>query len=321
MITGAAGFVGVALCRRLVSRGLPVRAIIRRGGTLLPADLSGSLDDVVVVDDLAEPLVWEELLAGVEKVVHLAARVHCQGKKRSSSDDLFFRDNLDAGITLGEAAVRFGVRRLVFLSTVKVNGEGGWGPDTRPYKPSDKPHPQGAYAVSKWRAEQELRRLCGDSEGPDLTVIRTPLVYGAGVKGNFAALLRWLNRGLPILASRPGNRRSMIYLGNLVDLIEFSLLHEAAGGRILLAADREDWSMDRLANFLARGLGRRARILHAPESWLRWGGKIVRRQESAVKMFGSLRVDSRALAKLAWKPPVSEDEILQDLPHWLNKRS
>ncbi len=319
LITGAAGFIGVALCRRLANRGLPIRAVIRRGGTPLPTALSGCLDDVVAVDTLVEALVWEKLLDGVERVVHLAARVHCSDQRESSSNDLFFHDNLDAGIALGEAAVRFGIQRLIFLSTIKVNGEGGWGPDHHPFKNSDRPRPQGPYAISKWRTEQELQRLCGYPGGPELTIIRPPLVYGPGVKGNFAALLGWLNRGLPILIPRPVNRRSMIYLGNLVDLIEFCLFHADAGGRVLLPADREDWSMAGLVNFLARGLGRRARILQIPESWLRWGGKIVQREEHFMKMFGSLRVDSRALAELGWHPPMSENDILLDFAPWLRE--
>lgn len=314
LITGAAGFVGTALCRRLHRQGYALRVLLRRGGSLLPEDLAEVLDDVVVVDDLAGPLPWPTLLAGVESVVHLAARAH-GAAPAECSPDLFFHDNLDATVALGQAVLKAKVAGFIFLSTIKVNGDGVWGADHHPYKATDKPRPQDSYAVSKWRAEQELQRLFRDSEGPDLTIIRPSLVYGPGAKGNFGALLNWLNWGLPVPVSRLANRRSLIYLGNLVDLIEHCLLLRDAGGRVLLAADPVDWSLARLVGFLAQGLGRPARILQIPDMWLRWGCKIVQQEELFIKMFGSLRVDSEELVDLGWSSPMSEDDILHDFTH------
>ncbi|MEA3347882.1 MAG: NAD-dependent epimerase/dehydratase family protein [Pseudomonadota bacterium] len=316
LITGAAGFVGVALCRRLHDQGFALRVLLRRGGSLLPEDLAKVLDDVVMVDDLAGPLPWPALLDGVESIVHLAARAHGTARAGCSSDH-YFDDNLDAAVALGRAAVKAKVSRFIFLSTIKVNGEGAWDADHPSYKASDKPRPQGSYAVSKWRAEQELQRLCELAEGPNLIIIRPPLVYGPGVKGNFAALLRWLNWGLPVPVARLANRRSLLYLDNLVSLIEYCLLRADVSGRVLLPADPDDWSLAGLVGFLAGGLGCRARILQVPDLWLRWGAKMFRREDYFIKIFGSLRVDSRALDELDWCPPVVKDDLLRDCTRWL----
>ena len=291
LITGAAGFVGTALCHQLHRQGYALRVLIRRGGTLLPDDLAKVLDDVVVVDDLAEPLPWPTLLDGVESVIHLAARAHS-----TASPDLFFHDNLDATVALGVAALKAKVARFIFLSTVKVNGEGVWDCDHHPYKASDKPCPQGAYAVSKWRGEQELQRLFRDSGTSKLVVVRSPLVYSSSVKGNLAGLQRWVGYGLPLPVPWSGNRRSLIALDKLVDCIKGCLdCRVTDGERLLLLADQEDWSTARLAQFLAQNSGKSARILRVPASLLRLVAVVSQQEEIFLKLYGSLRVDSREL--------------------------
>ncbi len=296
LITGAAGFVGVALCRRLAGLGLPLRAVVRRGGTPLPRALAASLDDVVSVDGLTDSRVWGTLLEGVDAVVHLAARTHCFDNEGASSD-LYFRDNLDAGVALGETAQQSGVRRLIFLSTIKVNGEGAWGDDRQPFKVSDRLRPQGPYAISKWRTEQELRRLCQGAQTPTLTIIRPPLIYGAGAKGNLALLQKWIVRGLPLPIPRGGNRRSLLDLESLVGFIEFYLLHPEANPQTVLVADQQDWSTARFFAATAQKLGRRARLFQVPLFWLRVASTITRQETLFIKMFGSLRVDGRMKAR------------------------
>ena len=293
LITGAAGFVGTALCRRLHRQGYALRVLLRRGGSLLPEDLAKVLDDVVVVDDLAGPLPWPTLLAGVESVIHLAARAH-GATPTDCSPDLFFHDNLDATVALGQAALQAKIARFIFLSTIKVNGEGVWDADHHPYKASDKPRPQGPYAVSKWRAEQELQRLCRPPGAPKLVIIRSPLVYGSSSKGNLAGLQRWLEWGLPLLVPWAGNRRSLIALDKLVDCIERSLICRGTAGEcLLLPADQDDWSTERLAQFLAQKAGKRARTVRVPASLLRLVAVVTRQEDLFLKLYGSLRVARR----------------------------
>ena len=291
LITGAAGFIGTALCRQLHCQGYGLRVLLRRGGTPLPDDLAKVLDDVVVVDNLAEALPWSSLLDGVESVVHLAARAHS-----AASPDLFFQENLDVSVALGRAALKAKVACFIFLSTIKVNGEGVWNFDHQPYKASDKPRPHGAYAVSKWRAEEELSALFRHCETSELVIIRSPLVYGSSVKGNLAGLQRWLGYGLPLLVPWAGNRRSLIALDKLVNCIEGCLNSRGVGGeRLLLPADKEDWSTLRLAHFLARNSGKPLRTLRIPASLLRVAAILTRQEENFLKLFGSLRVERREL--------------------------
>ncbi|MCK5682290.1 NAD-dependent epimerase/dehydratase family protein [bacterium] len=186
LITGAAGFVGAALCRHLHRQGYALRLLVRRGGSQLPKDLLNDLSDVVEVDDLCDTFTDEffgsDLLAGVDRVVHLAARVHTGDQ--SALADLFFCDNLDATVALAQVALNARVKKFIFISTIKVNGEGVLKADHLPYKVSDLPRPEGAYAVSKWRAEQELTSLFTHFEASELVILRLPLIYGAQAKGN-----------------------------------------------------------------------------------------------------------------------------------------
>lgn len=312
LITGAAGFVGTALCRHLYRQGYKLRVLIRRGGTPLPEDLAKVLDDIVVIDDLAGALPWPTLLEGVDSVIHLAARAH-NSVSEGCSSDLFFHENLDATVALGEAALKAKIRRFIFLSTIKVNGEGGWGAGSHPYKASDKPIPQGSYAVSKWRAEQELQFLFANSKESELNIIRPFLVYGPGSKGNLGLLQKWLKLGLPLPVSRQENQRSMIYIGNLVALIEYCLFRTGVCDRILLAADPEVWSLASFVEFMAQGLGRSVRILKVPDMGLRWAAKIIRKESFFGKMFGSLSAECEEISETGWRSPMSEKDISEDL--------
>jgi len=298
LITGAAGFVGVALCRYLLSKGLPLRVVVRRGGTPLPPDLVDCLDDIVEVDNLVEGQIWDSLLEGVESVVHLAARTHCSDNAGSSSE-LCFCDNLDVSMALARALQKSEVHRLIFLSSIKVNGEGAWGDAHQPYKISDRPRPQGSYAVSKWRAEQELTRLCRKGgQGPVLIIIRSPLIYGEGGKGNQAWLQKWLAWGLPLPISRVRNQRSLLALDSLIGLLEFYLVNSDISSRTVLISDRRDWSTAQFFSFLARQAGVRARFFKVPICWLKIIARMSRREALFIKMFGNLCIENSADIKL-----------------------
>lgn len=316
LVTGAAGFIGVALCRELRRRNLPVKAAVRQGGSSLPLDLQTDLDDIITVPGDADVDTWTDLLAGVETVVHLAARAHKNGSYGQIKDK-FFSDNLDLSRSLASGAVKAGVRRFLFLSTIKVCGEGAL---AVAHKVGERASPQGAYAVSKWRAEQELRHLCSSCNSPVLQVIRTPLVYGPGVKGNFAALLGWIERGRPLLLPLQGNRRSFIYIGNLVDFIMFLLLHPASGNSLIMPADREDYSTETLATILSQQLGRPLRSYRLPLNCLRLGAWLLRRPEMVVKMFGSLQVDRKSIEELTWRAPYKTSEGLAETALWWQQR-
>jgi len=283
LVTGAAGFIGQALCRRLAVEGRAVRALVRRGGGQLPGEIAAKMAAVAAVDDLAGPCPWTEIMAGVESVVHLAGRAHARGR------DQFFHDNLDATVALARAARVAGVRHFVFLSTIKVNGEGVAAPfQARPYTASDRPRPTGPYAVSKWRAEQELEKLFPALGKTALTIIRPPLVYGEGAVGNLAGLKKWLACGLPLPVPREGNRRSLIGRERLVAIIAGCLENSPVLPELLLPADPKIWSTAELARFLVSD--RPVRLLPLPGLLLQVACRAVSRPETYQKLYGSLQI-------------------------------
>ena len=290
LITGAAGFVGKALCRKLHHQGHALRVLVRRGGSSLPEDLVSCLDDVIEVGDFTDEASWENLLVGVDRVVHLAARAHAGGQ--SGVADLYFSDNLDMTIALAWAALSARVKKFIFLSTIKVNGEGVLKPDHRPYKSTDQPQPWGAYAISKWRAEQDLNTLFGNSETSELVILRPPMIYGETVKGNSAFLQKWLALGLPLPVPKAGNRRSLLVIEHLLDKITELLFDTSKTNcRLLLPCDPEDWSTKQLAEHFAQKVGRRVRTLAIPDFVLNSLVHTINCGNFLVKLFGSLRIE------------------------------
>jgi len=293
LITGAAGFVGTALCRYLLKQGYELRVLLRRGGSRMASDLAADINDVVEFDDAIDDIFWAALFAGVDRVVHLAARAHVGGRHRSA--DLYFHDNLDLTVALAQAALKYGVKQFVFLSSIKVNGEGVLKSDHRPYRAADLPRPQGAYAVSKWRAEQELNSLFSCAGVPELVILRPPMVYGGTAKGNVGLMQKWLSWELPLPVPRSGNRRSLLHLDYLVEIIA-DILSETdkvrRQSRLLLPCDREVWSTERLADYLAQKIGCRVRILPVPNLLLYVLANIFRCEDFFKKLFGSLRIES-----------------------------
>ena len=291
LITGGAGFVGTSLCRYLHDKGCSLRVLIRRGGSRLPEDLARDLDDVVEIDDLANIAMLPKLLDGVEKVVHLAARAHT--KDHLSSADLYFQENLDVTVALAQMVLAAQVKKFIFLSTVKVNGEGVLKADHNPpYRSSDKPRPQGAYAVSKWRAEQKLRALFNDSETSELVILRPPLVYAETAKANYALLRRWLRFGLPLPVSRVGNQRSILSLERLVTVISLVLVDNVKiPETLLLLCDHKVWSTESLARMIAESANCKLRTLRIPLLLLEFVAVLFWQRSLFIKLFGSLRVE------------------------------
>ena len=252
LVTGASGFVGSIVCQVLIERGIAVRRALGLSGGAL-----AHRDDCVIREP-GEVANWSMAMKGVDSVVHLAARTHVM--RDTAADPLaeYRRINVSGTQALAEAAQAAGVRRFIFLSSIKVNGGGT---TLRPYSETDAPCPEDAYGVSKREAELALRAAAADME---TVILRPPLLYGPGVKGNFLRLMRAIERGMPLPLGSIHNHRSLLYVGNLVDAIMLSLDHPAAAGQTYLVADNEGISTPELIRAIAAAMHRPARLLPLP---------------------------------------------------------
>jgi UDP-4-keto-D-QuiNAc 4-reductase len=304
LVTGASGFVGGAVVRRLAADGLPVRAASRRPIPDLPRGV-----EQVIVGDLGPGTDWSEALAGVDVVVHAAARVHVMRDVAADPLGEFRRINVDGTLALARQAARSGAGRFVFLSSIKVNGEST--PPGRPFTPDDASAPVDPYGVSKLEAEQGLLAIAQETR-MSIVIIRPVLVYGPGVKGNFLSMMRWVQKGLPLPLGAVDNRRSLVALDNLVDLIVTVMRHPAAAGRVFLAADGEDLSTTMLLRRTAAALGRPSRLIPVPAVLLRAAARLAGRSAIADRLLGTLQVDiEEARRRLGWSPPVTVDAALR----------
>lgn len=311
LITGATGFVGKALCASLVRSRL-IRAAVRN-------DAAKGLPDGI--DVTQKPLLpdqdWLDALVGVSVVVHCAARVHVMKEEVADPLTEFRRVNVDGTLRLASQAAGAGVKRFVFISSIKVNGE--LTQVGAPFAADQLANPGDPYGVSKMEAEKGLRKLAQET-GMELVIIRPPLVYGPGVKANFLAMMRWLWRGVPLpLGAVTKNRRSLVGLDNLVDLIVTCIDHPAAANQTFLVSDGEDLSTAALLQRMGRALGRPARLIPVPVDFLKWGGTLAGRSGVVQRLCGSLEVDiTKTRELLGWSPPVSVDEGLRRTAvHWL----
>lgn len=310
LVTGASGFVGEALVLHLLvgKRFCPVAAA--RGATrlhglcrVLPFDLTRT-KVLPAFDD-------------VQVVVHAAARVHVM--REEAADALAeFRDvNVQGALKLARQAAESGVKRFIFISSIKVNGEGTTNGDV--FRADDRPSPADAYGISKCEAEEALTQF-GRETGMEIVIIRPPLVYGPGVKANFMSMLGWLRRGVPLPLGGVRNRRSLVSIGNLISLIVTCIDHPAAANQVFLVSDGEDLSTSQLLSRLSRIFGRRARLLPVPEWLLKLAASMFGMQAVAQRLCGSLRVDiDKNRELLGWLPPVSVDcAMRQTVNHYLD---
>jgi len=311
--------VGRVLCEHLINEGYRVRATVRRdeakrtSNNTVPFKHVKGVVDVVAVGDIGPKSHWIEALEGVEAVVHLAARVHVINVKTQESMDEFHAVNVAGTERLARAAATAGVRRLIYLSSIKVNGEQTL---SRAFTEADPPHPQDAYATSKWEAEQVLHTI-GKETGLEIVILRSPLVYGPGVKGNFLRLLRWVDLGIPLPFGSVDNRRSLIGVDNLVDLIVRCVWHPRAAGECFLAADDLGLSTADLVRQLAAGLGRAPRLFSFPPPLLHVAAKVIGKEEVFQRLCGSLQIDSsKSRSLLQWSPPLSVAQGLSMTAKW-----
>ncbi len=314
-VTGADGFVGRHVCRALRARGCEVRPAVRDEACAERArDLIREALPPVVVGEIGPSTDWSAALAGAEAVIHLAARVHVMDEKAVDPLEAFREVNVRGTRRLAAAAAASGVRRLVFVSSIKVNGESTTG--RGPFSERDAPDPRDAYGLSKWEAEQALAEV-GASTGLETVTVRPPLVHGPGVGGNLLRLLRLVSRSVPLPFAGVRNRRTLIAADNLADLLALCAVHPAAVGRTFTAGDGEDLSTADLIRALAAGLGRPALLVPAPHGLLRTLASPLGRSAALDRLTGSLQVDSTTVCEvLGWTPPVTTAEGLARMGRW-----
>ena len=306
LVTGATGFVGGVLVRRLAADPsfYGVVAAVRRKAEALPEGVAQ-----VLVGDLLPVTDWRTSLQGVCAVVHCAARVHVMQDDADEPLQAYREVNVSGTLNLARQAAHAGVRRFVFVSSIKVNGE-----STQPghaFTADDVPAPLDPYGVSKFEAELGLREIELQT-GMEVVIVRPPLVYGPGVKANFAAMMRWVARGIPLPLGATQNARSMVALGNLVDLLVTCVKHPAAAGQTLLVSDGEDVSTTELLRRTAQSMGKKAFLLPIPAFVLEWGAALLGKRAVAQRLCGSLQLDiNKTRQLLDWTPPVSLDEGLR----------
>ncbi|SCY21349.1 UDP-glucose 4-epimerase [Nitrosospira sp. Nl5] len=306
LVTGASGFVGRALVAELLARGIHARGAVRGTVRLDPGV------DQVVIEEVDSHTDWHEALAGVESVVHLAARVHVMHETISDTMAAFRAVNTEGTLNLARQAAKAGVCRFAFVSTIKVNGEGR----NTPYTESDLPSPQDPYAISKWEAEQGLRDIAART-GMEVVILRPPLVYGPGVGGNFLRLMRAVDKGWPLPLGAVDNRRSLIYLGNLVDAMIVCLAHPGAANGTFLLSDNEDVATPELVRRLAAALHRPARLIPVPPTLLRIAGIVSGKRQAVDRLLGSLTIDGGAnWSRLSWSPTISMETGLSETAAW-----
>jgi len=304
LVTGATGFIGSHLCPVLVQAGYDVVGAVRE----IPPDRINR-PRLVAVGEVGPATDWSEALKQVSTIVHLAGHAHEMSESPQESSQVHERVNTQGTLNLARQAVEAGVQRFVFLSTVKVNGETS---RDRPFSESDEPHPVGPYALSKWRAEQGIHEIA-DSSPIEIVVIRPPLVYGPGVRANFMALFRAVDRGIPLPLARVENKRSMVGVRNLAHMIERCVSHPSAGGNVFLVSDESDVSTPELIRAMADALGRPVRLYPVPLWLMRGAAGLIGWSESLGRLYQSLTVSTaKAREVIQWAPPYSlRDELVR----------
>ena len=303
LITGANGFVGYALRKTFLESKINSREALRT--------LGGKNDgsEKIAVGDISSITDWKLALKDIDCVVHLAARVHVMHDNSVDPLSEFRRVNVQGTRNLALQAVEAGVKRIVYLSSIKVNGE-----STQPsscFAADDFVNPQDPYGISKWEAEQVLHQISSET-GLEVVIIRSPLVYGPNAKGNFASMVKWLERGVPLPFGSINNKRSLVGIDNLCDLISRCVDHPAAAGQTLMVSDDEDLSTTQLLKRTAYALGVNPRLINIPQPLLEFGANLFGQEDLAQRLFESLQVDiSKTKELLNWTPPISVDEGLR----------
>lgn len=306
LITGATGFVGLALCQLLEQSEHTVYGVVRRSDAVLPASVKP-----IVVSSIAD-LYTHPILSEIDVVIHLAARVHQM--KDTSADPLseFRSINTEATKNLAIASQSAGVKRFVYLSSIKVNGDG----QSEPYTEQSEPRPTDPYGISKWEAECALKNIAAET-GLEVVILRPPLVYGAGVRANFLSLIKLVQKGIPLPLGAVNNQRSLVYVGNLVDAIAQCATHPNAVGQTFLISDNTDLSTAELVKNLAKSLNKPIRLVKISPVLLTILAQIFGKTATVDRLFGSLTIDSSKIRQtLDWQPPFTLVQGLNQTARW-----
>ena len=316
LVTGATGFLGSALVKYLVTKPhYNIAAAIRNKEVDITSDYES-----ISVGNIQKNTVWTEALSGVDVVIHTAARVHMMSEASLNPLEEFRRVNTKGTLNLAKQAAKSGIKRFIYISSIKVNGEITL--PSSPFTPDDIFIPTDLYALSKYQAEQGLLKLAKETQ-MEVVIIRPPLVYGPNVKANFLSMMKWLYKSVPLPFSSIHNKRSLVALDNLVDLILTCIAHPTAANQVFLVSDGEDLSTTELLNRVAIALGKNPSLLPVNQQLLELGLKLVGKKDLAQRLCGSLQVDiSKAKKLLNWTPPVSVDEgLLKTTKHFLESQS
>ena len=309
LITGGTGFVGQHLVSALIQRNLPYQIAVRTqaGNSAHPECIS--------VGNINALTAWSQALEGVTDVVHLAARVHITQETSKDAYAAFRAVNTEGTLHLARQAAAAGVRRFIFLSSIKVNGEG----KPQAYLETDTPAPEDAYAASKWEAEQGLWKISADT-GMQMVILRIPLVYGPGVGANFLQLFQTVNKGWPLPLGGIANRRSLLYVGNLVNAMLVALEHPDAANKLYLLSDGQDVSTSQLVERIAQALNKTPRLFSLPQGMLRLAASVLGKSSAVDRLYGSLYLDSAKIRQeLSWTPPFLMQQGLAETAQWFLK--
>jgi nucleoside-diphosphate-sugar epimerase len=310
LVTGATGFVGQVLVTRLHELGYAVRAALHSPSSRF------STEDSLVVGDIDGGTSWQEALKSIECVVHLASRTHVTEEQSVDPLSAYRKINVTGTACLAKQALASGVRRFVFMSSIKVNGEST---TNEPFRESSPPRPQDPYGISKLEAEHALHSV-SNNMGMETVTLRPPLVYGPGVKGNLLRLLRMIDHGIPLPLASINNRRSFIGVHNLADAIVFAIEAQAAADQTYLISDGEDLSTPELIRKLSSLMGRHPGLWPCPAALLNFGATLICKREEASRLTGSLQVDSsRIRGELGWQPRHSLDQGLKAMVQWYHQ--
>ncbi len=304
LITGANGFIGRALISKLaLQTNYFIRASVRKKTIQFPRQI-----EVFENMEASSNTNWTDALRDIDVVIHLLARVHVMHDKVANPLLEFRNINVNATIALAKIAAKQGIKRFIFLSTVKVNGESTF---NKPFSEFDLPHPQDAYAISKWEAEEALKKI-SKVTGMELVIIRSPLAYGPNVKANFLKMIQYVKRGIPLPLGAIQNKRSLIGIDNLVDFIVTTISHPKAANHTFLISDDEDISTTDLLRRIGKHIGKPARLIPLHPRILSFLFNILGRKDFGDRLLGSLEVDiTKAKKLLAWSPPKTLDEGLE----------
>jgi len=309
LITGGTGFVGQHLVSQLTRRELLYQLAVRSQVE------NPTNHKYISVGDINAHTPWTQALEGVTDVVHLAARAHITQETSSDAYAAFREVNTEGTLHLARQAAAAGVRRFIFLSSVKVNGEGS----PRAYLETDNPAPEDAYAASKWEAEQSLWKISVET-GMQMVILRIPLVYGPGVGANFLQLLQTVHKGWPLPLRGIHNRRSLLYIGNLVDAILVALEHPDSANKLYLLSDGQDVSTTQLVERIAQAMNKPLRLFSLPQGMLSLVASALGKSSVVDRLFGSLYLDSGKIRQeLSWTPPFSMQAGLAETAQWFLK--